>query len=194
MPLYVPVANAPDVIGATTASLLTTGQETFPREYAASNSPTFTSGNIGLTFFTARKSETSTQVRVVTGSTQAAATPTLCRIGLYTIDASNAGTLVASVASDTALFAAAATVYTKSWSVSIAMTAGQRYALGVIVVSGAAVPTYIGQLISSSSVTTETATAPLLCARISGQTDLVGSFVAGSLVNTNNRLYAAILP
>lgn len=175
-------------------NLLTTGEETLSREMADSTAvSSSTSGSLRLTYFTARKSETITQVRLYSGGTAAGATPTLCRIGLYTVAANGSLTaLVASTTNDTALFAAANTAYTKSWSSSYAKVAGQRYALGVLVVSGAAMPTFLGRVLGSAA---EASTiAPILSASVSGQSDLPASVALGSLGTSGNRIYAALLP
>lgn len=172
---------------------LAVGEETFPRSWAASNILPSTSGSLRLTFFTARKTETTVSVRVCSGGTAAAATPTLCRIGLWTVDSSdNSVSLVASTANDTALFAGTNTAYTKSWSSSYAKVAGQRYALGVLVVTGAASPTYPG-LVMGGGLAAESAIAPRITGTLTGQTDLPSSFTSAGLTTSVNRYYAALL-
>lgn len=193
MPLYpgVGVPAVTDVVSSVTANLITTGEETIDRRWLSQVGIVSTSGTLRLTYFTARKTETTTQVKIYTGTTAAAATPTLCRLGLYQIASDGAGTLVASTANDTTLFAAATTAYTKSWSVSFAKVAGQRYALGVLVVSGAATPTYLGSINSSAGVH---ATLPRLTASLGAQADLPGSFTDASLSGSAGYFYAEILP
>ncbi len=178
---------------ASDANLLTAGEETIPRDLAVQNGLTTATQTLRLTYFMARKTETTTQVRVPSGATAAAATPTLCRVGLYSIDAAGAGTLVASIANDTALWAATSTAYTRSWSASYAKTAGQWYALGILVVSGATLPTFPGNAVAAG-VLNEAAMAPRLAAALTGQSDLPASFVAGSLTATGQRFYGVILP
>lgn len=174
--------------------LLTTGEETIPRTSvgfgAAGWSVGAASGSVRGGIFTARKSETVTQVRVVTGTTAAAATPTLCKIGVYSVAATGDLTLVASTASDTTLFAAASTAYTRSFQASFAKVAGQRYAVAVIVVSGAAIPTFAGL-----PGVPEGGAAPVLVLRRDGQSDLPSSIVAANNASTaGNILYAVLLP
>jgi hypothetical protein len=173
---------------------LTVGEETVHRDFMASQASASTTGVFGLTFFTARKTETTTQFRIITGSTAAAATPTLCRVGLYSIASNGDGTLVASIANDTTLFAATVTAYVRSWSVSYAKTAGTRYALGLIVVSGAATPTFIGYIASGTAMPAEWAASARLTGRLTGQSDLPASFTEASLLTSANAHYAAILP
>jgi hypothetical protein len=184
------VQDTPAGADTSTADLLDVGEETIPRNYALSGSVTVSTGTLRLTFFTARKSETTTQVRVMTGGTAAAATPTLCRLGLYQIDGT-AATLVASTANDTTLFAATNTAYTRSWSTPFSKIAGQRYAFGVLVVSGAATPAFFGQVVSSGP---EALMSPALAGFLSAQADLTAAFSTGSLTSTGNRIYGAILP
>lgn len=184
------IQDTPAGADTSTADLLDTGEETIPRNLSVSGTVTVSSGTLRLVFFTARKSETTSQVRILTGGTAAAATPTLCRLALYQVDGT-AATLVASTVNDTALFAAVNTVYTRSWSTPFAKVAGQRYAFGVLVVSGAATPAFFGQVISSGPEATQ---PPIMAGFLSGQADLAASFSTGGLTSTGNRIYGAILP
>jgi len=174
-------------------NLLTVGQETRPRDMFVWGVSTLAvgaaSGSMRGTQFVARKSETVTQVRVYTNTTAAAATPTLCRIGLYSVASNGDHTLIASTPNDTTLFAAASTGYTKSFSVSVAVVAGQRYSLCYLVVSGAATPTFIG-----IPGAIEMGAAPSHVTRIDAQTDLPSTIAAGSLSGAGSVMYGAILP
>lgn len=176
-----------------TRNLLTTGQETITRELATSNTGlTLSSGNLKMIYFTGRKSETTTQVRIYAGST--AVTPgqtTLLKIGLWTLNGSGNGTLVASTASDTALLNVANTGYSKSWQSSYGMVAGQRYAFGVLAVhTMGSPPTLLAQNLPINPVTGD---SPQLGGLITGLSDL-GDFVAGSVSAQGARPYGAIIP
>lgn len=154
--------------------------------------PTLTSGSMQLTFFTPLVTRTITQITVSTGGT-AAAGLTLARCGLYTFDESTA-TLVAAIASDTTLFTAANTVYTRSLSTggglpsSYTLTAGSRYGLAVLV-TGTTMPNIIG--FSSTGFNLAT-----LSPRTNGQrpslTDLSTSFGVGNISVTTISLYARL--
>lgn len=174
--------------------VLGVGQESCPRGLA-STSVTATSGVVTMAHFTARKNELSTQVRVSTTATAAGATPTLCRIGLFTWDTDaqgvRTGTLVAATANDTTLFAAANTAYTRSWSTPYQMQPGSRYAVGVLVVTGAAAPTLSAQATVSAA---EAALAPRLNSSLTGQSDLPATFTNAAITTLANRLYAVVLP
>lgn len=181
-----------------TGDTLTTG-EGIPSRLAATTvagSGSLTGNqNLRLAFFTCRKGLLTTQVRLLSGGTAAAATPTLCRIGLYRIapDANNVltGTLVASTANDTALFAASGTTYTKSWSAPYQMQAGQRYALAVLVVTAVAAPTLVGRTMLS---TDEASLPPRLSGVLAAQADLPATFTDSALAVSGSTPYAAILP
>jgi hypothetical protein len=176
--------------GPMTPNLLTTGEETFPREFLNSTSSVApVSQQLRLVYFTARKSEITTAVKVYTGSTAAAATPTLCRIGLWSVDASGNLTLVASTANDTTLFAATSTAYPKSWSTPYSKVAGQRYAAGALVVSATTMPTFGGNSVIYSA---EAVGVPVMAAALSSQSDLPASISAGSLSSSGQRIYAVI--
>lgn len=171
---------------------VSSGEEAMPRSEIASSAATIASGDLRLSYFIARKTETTTQIRVKSGTTAAAATPTLVRLGLYTIAATGDGTLVASTANDTSLFAATTTAYIRSWTAAYAKVAGQRYALGVIVVTAVATPTLIGSALGSTS--TELALDPRLSGTIGGLSDLPATFLSTDVGATGNRIYGVVLP
>jgi hypothetical protein len=109
------------------------------------------------TFFTPVYTVTITQIAYA--CTTAAAGVTLCRYGLYTADASGNGTLVARTASDTTIFNASNTVFTRAldttggYPASYTLTAGTRYAVAICIaaantgsVSGVSCPGVIAAL------------------------------------------------
>lgn len=173
-------------------SVLSSGEATMPRGEVQSN-VTLTSGTVRLSYFTATKTETVNNIKGYTASTAAGATPTLCRLGLYSVDSSGNLTLVASCANDTTLFAATTTAYTKALSTPYLKVAGQRYAIGAIVVTGAAAPTTPASFFSGpgSEMTT---TGPTEAAAFAGQSDLPASIPVGSLGTSSQKLYAVVTP
>jgi parallel beta-helix repeat protein len=185
----------PDSLRAETgnpvANLLTVGEETFPRTALTATTLTTNSGTLRLSYFTARKTETVTQVRILSGGTSAAATPTLVKFGLYSIADTGDGTLVASTASDTALLNAPTARFTKSFSSSYTKSAGQRYAVAVLVVTTVTAPSLSGV---GSANSAEFAEDPRVSAVLTSQTDLPSSFTAGSLAASGSWFYAALLP
>jgi hypothetical protein len=172
------------------ADALTTGESTIlRRQVMAANVPS-TSGFCRFTFFTARKTETVTQIRTISGST-AAATSTLCRVGIYSVDGSGNLTLIASIANDTALWAATNTAYTKSLSASFTKTRGNRYAVGLLFV-GTTAPTFAG--INTGFAGTEFGIAPRLGGYTSSNADLPATVAVGSLTDTSTQSYTVLLP
>jgi hypothetical protein len=169
-------------------NLLTVGEETFSRDLIISNMGMI-SGSMYLTYFTSRKSEVTTQVRTLSGS--GAATPTLTRVGLFSIDASGDGTRVAVTdAADTTLWASASTVYTRSWLSSYTKAAGRRYAAAFLFTGGTP-PQLRGVSIVLGS---EPGATERITGLIAGQTDIPASFSAASVAITGVRAYAAVLP
>lgn len=154
---------------------------------------TTVSGTMLVNYFTATVTETVTNVITISG-TAAAATPTLCRIGIYAADAAGALTsLLASTASDTALYGSANTEYTKALQASWAKTAGSRYAVGVLVVSGQTMPSFAGLLILSATAAgagNAAAVSPRLAGKVASQSDLPASVVSGGITNTGGRVLA----
>lgn len=175
-----------------TAESVTTGQETFSRRLINSTGITSgASGRASLSYFTARKSETVTQFRMMSGTTAAVGT-TLARVGLYTVAANGTLTLVASSANDTTLFDGTFGTETIPLSAPYTVLAGQRYALCVLVLA-TTMPTLVGSSIAFGG---EATVPPRLGGTLSGQTDLPASITDASLSATNaDRLpYAVLLP
>jgi len=109
-----------------------------------SQNAVFSTGNCYLTFFTPLISLTVSEVMAATAGT-AGTSLTYAAMGLYTFDGTTA-TLVARTASDTTMFTSTFTNYTRSFSTvggfpaDYVLTAGQRYALGVLVTTTGAEP------------------------------------------------------
>jgi hypothetical protein len=178
---------------------LAVGEEIFDSSYLNAATLSYANQLLRLTYFTSRKSETTTQVRVISGGTAAGATPSLVRIGLYLIDPSTQnGTLVAATSSDTSVFATANTAYTRSWASPYAKIAGLRYALGILIVTAAATPTFTGQsYVTGNPASAEFALYPRKHAQLGSQSDLPSTFTNASLTASNGsggRHYGVILP
>lgn len=180
-------AHDPDALaaGVTTMTRHIMGQNTNVALGAAS-------GNLRLAYFTAPRAEVWTQVGWVGGTVAAAATPTLVRWGLYLVAANGDLTLVASTPNDTALFAVGSAVGAKSFSVAYAAVAGQRYAIGVLVVSGVAIPSIQG--VSLNQATVQASLAPRITGVIPAQADLPLSALAAAVNASNAAFGAQILP
>lgn len=164
---------------------LVSGEAVMPREVSLGN-VTMTSGSLRFGFFTARKTETITVLRVSVGSTAAGATPTLIRYGIYTVAADGALTLVAATPNDTGLLAVAGTPYPKALSAPWSKQAGLRYAAGIIVVTATTAPSVVGS--TPPGPGTDTALAPRLSGVMTGQTDLPTSIPGASVGDSTNRI------
>jgi hypothetical protein len=116
--------------------------EVMPR--IAMGATTLSTGTVYWSFFTPLVTTTISSIGMGSGSVIAVGL-TLARMGLYTFDETTA-TLVARTASDTTLFTATNTLYTRSFDTSggypatYTLQAGQRYGLGLICV-GTTMPT-----------------------------------------------------
>jgi hypothetical protein len=186
------VAGPVDLSGAFApvgGRVLTSGEATAPVEYAGVVLA-HGSGQLRLSFFTAIKTETVTKVASISQS--AAASPTLCRIGIYSVDGSGDGTLVASMASDTTMWNAGNTRFERALSASWAKTAGQRYAVGALFV-GTSGPNLVCTT-SQSGAGTSLALAPRRSGVLVGQTDLPASFTNAGLSVSGHYGYFELLP
>ncbi len=181
-------SNMAATLDAHNAMLLDSGQETIPRWAASNQAINMSSGALRVTYFVARRAGTVTGIRIPSGSTPAGATPSLVRFALYSVDPSTGNlTLMSATASDTSLFAATFTSYTRNLAAAQTLVAGQLYAIGVIVVTAAAVPQVAGGNYASGQ---ENLTSPQFCAVLTAQSDIPSSITAGSLTSTVTAVYA----
>jgi hypothetical protein len=191
------IPNVQDDLGVPDFWPYTSGEATCPRHLLASTSNAPATQAVCLVYFTARRTETITQVRITTGSGTTPGTITsLSRIGVYSEAGNGDLTLVASTVNDTSLFATNSTEYTKSFAGSFSKTAGQRYAVAVLIVSTNTLPTFIGpHPNNSAAVGTMYGRAPRVAGQITGQTDLPGTSAAGTITSPAPRMfYAELLP
>lgn len=169
---------------------LAVGHAAMARGDVSSSSASCPSGTLRLSYFTAVRNETVTQVRTLTGGTAAAATPTLCRVGLFKVEANNDLTLVASTANDTTLWAATSTRYLTPFSVPYTLQKGTRYAVGILCVSAVATPTFMGNNVMLGAEAFE---EPKMNANFA-TADLPATIPNGSLTAVATRLYSVVLP
>lgn len=169
------------------AGLITTGEEAYSRRHATQDC-VLTSGTMLLTYFTARKTETITQVTLFTGST-AAAGLTLAQIAIYSVDGSGNLTEVVATASDTSLFNATNSSFTKALSSSFAKVAGTQYVCAVLAI-GTTVPSLVGSIGFGAL----TSVAPRLCGAVPGQASLPSSTAAGNVVADTRMVESLLLP
>lgn len=150
------------------------------------------SGAIYWTFFSPLISLTVSQIAYA--SFGAASGVSLCRFGIYAVDGSGNVSLVARTASDTTIFAASNTVYTRSldttggYPASYSLVAGTRYAVAMCIVasntgtvSGSACPAVLGAL------------SPRVQGVRTGASDLLASSTSGQFNGSVNHLYWARL-
>lgn len=176
---------------------LTSGESTISRLNINAIALPTSSGYLRCAFFTATKSETITKIVGYTGST-AASGLTYAAMGLYTIDGSGNGTLVASCASDTTLFTTNYTRYSKALSASYSKVAGQRYAWAVLC-TGSVTLTMVGcNPYGSAAVFSHPFTqAPRLSGYYpssGGLSSLPSSLTAGSFGNGYEVFYGEVTP
>lgn len=156
-----------------------------------------TSGTLRLTYFRAAVTETIGKIKLISGGTAAGATPTLARVGVYSEAANGDLTLVAAIASDTTLAASAGASYTRNLTAPWSKVRGQRYAVGVLFVTSAAMPTFPGipGQAAGGLIGAEMATTPRWTASLAAQTDLPASIPAGSLASSGiGMIFTGLLP
>jgi hypothetical protein len=170
-------------------------EEALPRWLTRDNTLAAISQQLRLSFFTAQKTELIQSVRFATGSTASGASPTLVRVGVYSVAGSDGMgdlTLVASTPNDTTLLQTINTRYAKNLSAPWSKVAGQRYAIGILVVTSVTAPTFITMQTQSQASVFDV--APRLSAARSGQSDLPASINASNLVQVNGIIWFDMLP
>ena len=166
---------------------ISTGEEVLPRLNAI-GAQSLVSGTLHLTYFTARKTETISTVRMLTDST-AATGLTLARMGIYSVDGGGNLTLVASTANDATLFDDAYSPYPKALTSAFAKVKGTRYAFGVLVVA-ATPPNITGLTVSGA----DSSLPPRLCGIVAGQADLPASVTAGTVAEDYRLFQSTLTP
>lgn len=173
---------------ADAADALASGQ-IVPSRMFNHDSTTVVSQFLFLTYFTGDKTEPINNITVATRATAAGATPTLCRMGVWSEAANGDLTLVSSIANDTALFAAANTTYTRALTSTFNKVLGQRYACGLLIVTGAAVPNFCCWQINATSFGHgNNIAAPKRAAIVTGQTDLPASVANASIAGNGTSI------
>ena len=169
---------------------LAVGQSIIDRRLVTSTTVVGGSTSLRLAYFYSRKTETISQVRMLTGATGAGATPTLCRMGLYEVAANGDLTLVASAPNDTSLWTGISTFHTKSFSAPYQIIQGKRYAFAFLIVTAATAPNFTG----SVHVAGISGIAPRLTGLVSAQNDLPATILDSSVGNSGYYPYAELLP
>lgn len=167
---------------------LTTGEANVSRINLSTVNAT-TTQTLTLSYFTASKTESIANVKTIAST--AGATLTLCRLGIYSEAGNGDLTLVASIANDTTLWVSNSTAYSRAFSVAWSKTAGQRYALGMLVV-GTTLPLMYGLAFTNAAIAgTIMSTAPRIYGQVASQSDLPSTITAATVANAAPRyIYA----
>lgn len=161
-----------------------------PRNHTAITTP---NGQITLTYFTAKRTETLSRIQSRTRQTAAAATPTLCKMAIYTADANDNLMLLGSTANDTTMWNGTYQTVTRALAAPIQLVRGQRYAFATLITTTATAPVLVA---SASSFVSQgdDAGQPRLYGKFTGQTDMPASIAIGSITSQDQGLYGALLP
>lgn len=149
------------------------GEMALPRFIPSSNTP-LTSGIVKFSVFTAQRTEQINSIATFP-TTAAGATPTLCRMGVWELDARDGiYKLVAATVNDTTLWNSNAAIMSRTLAAPFTKVAGRRYMCGALCVTAASVPSVLAHSLSNAGgYQTLLATgAGAVTALLTGQTDL----------------------
>jgi hypothetical protein len=166
------------------AGMALKGFEPFPRLIGNMDAKVVR-GDASLAIGVSQISATVTTLRAITRAT-AATTPTLVRMGIYSLSGSSAAgataTLVARTASSTTMFTTAWAYYSAAldpaggYPSSYTFVPGKTYATALLVVGGTTDPVYYGV----PNWGNNSALEPILTNNFSSQTDLAASYTIGT--------------
>lgn len=166
--------------------MVSTRVETLPRYMAQSNT-TLTSQALLLGYFTAPSALPYTTLTVCSATVVTApVNVTLGKLALYSVDGSGNLTLIAAGANNNSLCGTASTLYTATIT-SGTLTAGARYAIGVLMVADT--PGAIRGAVLAPGVT---ALAPVVAKTVTGQSDIPSSVLVGDTADVTTMIYASI--
>lgn len=152
------------------------------------------SQTLRLMGFTACIDQLVSTVRTATATQAAAATPTLCRIGVWQLsDDLTTWNLVGSTANDTSLWSATQTTYNTPFTTPWQKIAGKRYAVGTLIVTGVAANNFQSpNATSNGPFTAMQQNRPFYSGSLAGQNDLPATFTDAS-VSANGTYFHAFL-
>lgn len=162
-----------------------------PREVGVTGTLVTVSGNLMLSYFRPPRAFTAANIAFYSTATAAGATPTLVKFGLFSVAANGDLTLIGVTASDTAIFSAANTRYSRALLTPVALTAGVTYASAMLLTTAAALPTLLSPNALSPTASALSQT-PRLSGSIAGQTDISASYASASVANNGSRHFAEI--
>jgi hypothetical protein len=169
------------------SDLYDAGEPAMPRHFASATAALVAS-RVQLQHFTARRTESITQLRMTTAGTIAAGL-TLGRLGVYSVGSNGDLTLITASTSDTTMFGTANAQVTKTLGATWNKVQGQRYAIGVIL-TGTTMPTVYGGL----SVSLFTGVQPRLNSILTGQTDFPSTIANASLSSAAFNMFVEAIP
>ncbi len=170
---------------------LDTGQATIPRSNSFS-AITPASGDLTLVYCRPYRSFPVVSQKLWSTTTPAGATPTLVKYALFSVAANGDLTRIAVTANDTALLSVANTGYPKAYLAPANVVAGLVYAVGMLIVTAAAVPT----IPSTNGVNVHAQImlqGPRLCGKIPAQADIAASYTNAQVAGLERRMYAELL-
>jgi hypothetical protein len=190
--LSTPAHAATHRVGGVDELLLLPGQSNAKRAepvpwWACTSNINNVNGALQLVYFTANDTTPWDTISAAAGST-ASAGATLARLGVYSLDASGNGTLVAATANDTTILQGANQTAKRSLASAFTPTIGARYALGLLVVGTTTAGNYKGVSITAGMAVNPPRAAGIL----NGQTDLPANFTAGQPGTTGSVPWLAV--
>lgn len=170
----------------------TAGMGVIPTRTSLGSTGALSSGTLYLSYFRACKAATVSRWDSATTTSGFAATPTLIRAGLYSVDSLGNLTLQAASANDTTIGTAGSTKFGKVFATALAVDFGRWYAFGFLATSGAAMATLLGPNVAFGSQNISMLSDPRVNGIVTGQSDLPASVAFGSVAASNQYAWAEL--
>lgn len=177
--------------------VLATGEANMDRAVVTfSDTSSLSPGQQGLRYFVATKTESISQIKMVTASVAAGATPTLCKMAVFSVHPTTGDlTLVGVTTNNTTLFAATYTAYTESLVAPFTKVAGTKYATGPLVVTSGVSPSFTGMATGTTSVNdTLYGATPRVMGLVGGLSDVPATVLNSAIGSTRRNAYCELLP
>lgn len=170
------------------------GESIWSRESPSPSSNASINQQLRLNGFRCKRTGSVGRIIMFSGGTAAGATPTLVKVGAYHRNDDDTYSLVGATPNTVTMFAGTNATYNTAFAAPWYKFKGDDYLIGVLIVTGAALPTIQGPFTAVANTTgTFLLPAPVKVGCLPGQTDLPTSFARTDLISTSPGTFHGLL-